>query len=173
MLSNQGVDEFIESMNFRRILDAGLMGLIVGFLGGIVDGLIVSDMGKASVIVLEIAASLLVLVPFGCLAGIGLSTLVLILGKINLRAQHFVVRSFPYLWIGLVFIYLAVSYYHGLAGFYPAYARYTLSTLLVGIPSYICLRILWECLSKVRPAVMVFLALLVGACVALVELTVI
>lgn len=148
------------------------MGLTVGLGWGVADGLVLSNMGETGAVMPEIAASILALVPLGCLGGMGLAALVLILGSVNLRAQRFVVGSFPYLWIGLLFVYLAVSYYHGLAGFYPAYARCALAALLVGMPSYIGLRILWIWLSKARPALMIFVALLVGACAALVELAV-
>jgi hypothetical protein len=172
LLNNRAGQKFSKSVNTRGMLAAGLMGLTIGFLGGVADGLVLSNLGKSGAIMPEIAPSVLVLVPLGCLGGTGLAALVAVLGKINLQAHRIVVRSFPYLWIGLLFIYLAVSYYHGLAGFYMAYVRCGLAALLVGIPSYIGLRIMWLWLNKARPKVMIFVALLVGACAALLEIAV-
>lgn len=154
------------------MLVAGLMGLTVGFLAGVADGLVISNMGKTGAVMPEIAASVLVLVPLGCLGGTGLAALVLLLGRINLRAQHFVVGSFFYLWIGLLFVYLAVSFHHGLAGSYMAYAKCALETLFVGMPCYVGLRFLWVWFSKAPPSVMILMAVAVGACSALIELAV-
>jgi hypothetical protein len=91
-----------------NILTVGLIGLIIGFVGSFVDTLVSTQMSKAGTTLPEIATALLVFVPLGCLGGVVFGGILQLLRKIHERAHDAVIAAFPYAWIFLLFVFLAI-----------------------------------------------------------------
>jgi hypothetical protein len=145
-----------------RFVASGTMGLVVGFAAGLLDGLLSTRFGQNGPVMLEIAQSLLILVPLGWIGGLGVGAMFIVLGKLHRGAERAMLFLMPQVWILGVFSFLAVAWYHGIGSHYFAYVRCGFWSLVVGVPSYLVLRRLWVWFDRDRGLVMVGVATVVG-----------
>jgi hypothetical protein len=147
---------------FGFVLARGaLSGLTVGLLVNLLDVLISSHFGRDSAIIPALGQSLAVWVPLCWVLGAAVSALIELLGRISGQIQVVVIGSFPYLWLLAVYIYLSISFFHGLNSFADS-AKCLLIALVSGLPSYLVLRYFFLRLGKMSASGMLAVALLVS-----------
>lgn len=138
-----------------------LAGLSVGFLASFIDVLVASRFGRDSAVIPYLGQSMAVWIPLCWVGGAIAGMLIQVLNRVSMPIQRAVNAILPALWLLAVYIYLSISFFHGLSSFADS-ANCLLMTLLLGLPCYWLLRYFFVRLGKMSASGMLAVAFLVS-----------